>query len=144
VASFGLDHEYLCADPMTYLGGCGQKSFQNVGLMRQYSARSCNCGGGTQNSVQMLLDANGPADAIAPVVSITQPADGAAVGPASRYRPARPTTGGDQRAPAGGRRRGGDLNAAPWAFTTDLGLADATRHRGARQRSNNVATATSR
>src|SRR3972149_3218701 len=43
--SFGLDHEYLCKDPMTYLYGCGNKSFQDV-----YAAcgedRGRNCQGG--------------------------------------------------------------------------------------------------
>src|SRR5690606_36798960 len=28
--NLGLDHAYLCADPMSYLEGCGRKSFQDV------------------------------------------------------------------------------------------------------------------
>jgi hypothetical protein len=59
--SFGLDHEYMCEDPMTYLYGCGEKSFQPVAApCGEYSARSCSCGGTTQNSVELLLAHNGP------------------------------------------------------------------------------------
>ena len=28
--AFGLEHEYLCEDPMTYLTGCGPKAFRDV------------------------------------------------------------------------------------------------------------------
>jgi MYXO-CTERM domain-containing protein len=53
--SFGLDHEHLCSDPMTYLTGCGNKSFQNVAApCGEYSNRACMCGGNTQNSVALL------------------------------------------------------------------------------------------
>ncbi len=53
--SFGLDHERLCQDPMTYLSGCGNKSFQNVAApCGEYSNRACQCGGSTQNSVALL------------------------------------------------------------------------------------------
>lgn len=59
--SFGLDHEYMCSDPMTYLYGCGEKSFQDVAApCGEYSARACSCGGSTQNSVELLLAYNGP------------------------------------------------------------------------------------
>ncbi len=50
--SIGLDHSYLCEDPMTYLGGCGEKSFQDADVAcGEGSARPCACGGATQNSV---------------------------------------------------------------------------------------------
>ncbi len=53
--SFGLDHERLCQDPMTYLSGCGQKTFQNTAAAcGEYSNRACQCGGSTQNSVALL------------------------------------------------------------------------------------------
>ncbi len=53
--SFGLDHSRLCQDPMTYLSGCGDKSFQNVAsACGEYSNRQCQCGGSTQNSVTLL------------------------------------------------------------------------------------------
>ena len=89
--AYGLDHEYLCKDPMTYLGGCGAKSFQDVDAQcGEYQARECMCGGTTQNSVQEMLATLGPAgstpppppppppgDTGAPTVAITSPADGA-------------------------------------------------------------------
>ena len=80
--SFGLDHEYLCSDPMTYLGGCGAKSFQDIDAScGEFSRRSCQCGGSTQNSVQMMLTRLGPGDAIAPELVIDEPQSGATVLP---------------------------------------------------------------
>ena len=80
--SFGLDHEYLCEDPMTYLGGCGAKTFQNTAApCGEDGPRECACGGTTQNSVQMLLDRIGPADEIAPDVTISRPLSGQSVDP---------------------------------------------------------------
>ena len=80
--SFGLDHEYLCADPMTYLGGCGAKTFQDVdAACGEFSQRNCQCGGSTQNSVQMMLDRLGPGDFLAPEVLIDEPQAGATVLP---------------------------------------------------------------
>lgn len=53
--SFGLDHEYLCLDPMTYLDGCGRKSFQNVDARcGEGATRACECGRATQNSYRLL------------------------------------------------------------------------------------------
>jgi MYXO-CTERM domain-containing protein len=85
--SFSLDHEFFCPDPMTYLGGCGAKTFQDSNqTCGEFSARQCNCGRATQNSVQVMLQKLGPAggapvepppnDPTPPVVSITSPADG--------------------------------------------------------------------
>jgi hypothetical protein len=80
--ALGLDHEYLCEDPMTYLYGCGEKTFQDADVAcGEYSARQCMCGDSTQNSVQTLLAVLGAADAIGPDLEITQPADGATVQP---------------------------------------------------------------
>ena len=52
--AFTLDHELLCEDPMTYLDGCGAKSFQNVlAPCGEYEERPCSCGDPAgQNSVQ--------------------------------------------------------------------------------------------
>ena len=62
--SLGLDHEYLCADPMTYLDGCGHKTFQAVDAACGESApRACVCGGATQSSVRVLTDRLGLAGA---------------------------------------------------------------------------------
>ena len=80
--SFGLDHEYLCEDPMTYLNGCGPKMFQDIDAScGEFSPRSCQCGGSTQNSVQMMLDRLGPGDAVAPELTIDAPRAGAVVMP---------------------------------------------------------------
>jgi hypothetical protein len=59
--TFGLDHAYLCQDPMTDLTGCGDKSFQDAAAAcGELSARACTCGGSTQNSFQRLLTVLGP------------------------------------------------------------------------------------
>jgi hypothetical protein len=80
--ALGLDHEHLCQDPMTYLYGCGAKSFQDVDAdCGEYSARECMCGGTTQNSVQTLLQILGASDRTPPAVEITEPANGAQVDP---------------------------------------------------------------
>ncbi len=87
--SFGLDHEYLASDPMTYLNYNGLKRFQNVDAQcGEYAPRTCGlpdtgvvCSQ-RQNSVAMLNARIGVGDAIAPSVAITSPANGATV-PAS-------------------------------------------------------------
>ncbi len=59
--AFGLEHEYLCADPMTYLTGCGSKSFQDVDApCGERAPRDCECGGATQNSYQRLMEVFDP------------------------------------------------------------------------------------
>lgn len=80
--SFGLDHQFLCSDPMTYLTGCGAKSFQDTNAQcGEDSPRTCACGQTTQNSHQMLASRIGIGDALAPTVSILSPSDGATVPP---------------------------------------------------------------
>lgn len=80
--AFGLDHEYLCTDPMTYLTGCGEKFFRDQDApCGEYEPRDCMCGGQTQNSYRRIVDAfsaSRPPDA-PPTVAITSPADGADV-----------------------------------------------------------------
>ncbi len=83
--ALGMDHEMKCEDPMTYLTGCGSKTFQDVAVpCGEYSNRTCMCGNPTQNSVQHLLSVLGPAPTTGgtdnpPTCSITSPADGATV-----------------------------------------------------------------
>ncbi|MBI2898453.1 MAG: Ig-like domain-containing protein [Deltaproteobacteria bacterium] len=80
--AYGLDHEYLCEDIMTYLYGCGAKTFQDQDVScGEYSERACSCGGATQNSYQYLMGVLGPAEEqdSPPSVAITRPADGAEV-----------------------------------------------------------------
>lgn len=80
--SWGLEHEFLCEDPMTYLSGCGAKKFRDQHAQcGEYSARSCDCGGSTQNSVQMLTSIFGGGQPSPPEVQITEPADGSEVQP---------------------------------------------------------------
>ena len=60
--AFSLDHQYLCEDPMTYLSGCGAKSFQDVDAQcGEYEPRACICGRPSQNSVQVLYEKLGVA-----------------------------------------------------------------------------------
>ena len=63
--SFGLDHEFLCEDPMTYLLGCGNKSYQDVDASCGEGApRPCECGSDTQNTYRRLLLTLGQSPAI--------------------------------------------------------------------------------
>ena len=58
--ALGLDHEYLCKDPMTYLSECGEKTFQDVPApCGEDSARTCDNGSATQNSFQYLASVIG-------------------------------------------------------------------------------------
>jgi hypothetical protein len=60
--AYGLDHEFLCKDPMSYLAGCGNKSFQAAeARCGEHKARDCGDGRATQSSVRMLTDALGQA-----------------------------------------------------------------------------------
>jgi MYXO-CTERM domain-containing protein len=80
--ALGLDHEYVCEDPMTYLDGCHPKTFQDVaGPCGEYAAGPCRCGGTLQNSVARLLERLGPADHEPPTLGVTAPTDGAEVLP---------------------------------------------------------------
>jgi MYXO-CTERM domain-containing protein len=77
--AWGLDHEFKCEDPMTYLLDCGDKSFQQGDYpCGEYEARACQCGGNTQNSYAHILAlfGNGTPDTQQPLASITYPADG--------------------------------------------------------------------
>jgi hypothetical protein len=60
--AYGLDHEYNCRDPMTYLPSCGPRSFQDVDAScGEQRRRRCQDGAQTQNSYRRLLSALGPA-----------------------------------------------------------------------------------
>jgi uncharacterized protein (TIGR03382 family) len=83
--AFSLDHEFHCPDPMTYLGGCGDKTFRDVDAQcGEFQPRQCNCNRPSQNSVATLIDKLGAAgdiepvdDPIPPTAQINAPADGA-------------------------------------------------------------------
>lgn len=77
--AWGLDHELLCEDPMTYLSGCGNKTFQDIDAeCGEFEPRPCSCPIETQNSYQHILAAFGPAipDVDGPVVLVTAPLTG--------------------------------------------------------------------
>lgn len=80
--AWGLDHELLCEDPMTYLNDCApRKVFTDVDApCGEFSARSCMCPGpNTQNSYRRIVEHFGPGQPTPPTVSITHPAEGASV-----------------------------------------------------------------
>jgi len=124
--SFGLDHEYLCADPMTYLYGCGNKTFQNTNAQcGEYSARACQCGGSTQNSVEMLSAASGPADVQAPLVEITFPANNATVAPGFQVNANASDNNTVTRVELYiDGTLAGTRSSAPWNFSTSGSLSD--------------------
>lgn len=95
--ALSLDHELLCEDPMTYLSGCGAKSFQDVAAQcGEFSARECICNRPSQSSVQVLYDKLGPAsgepppppveDLVPPQVSVVSPANGGSLPPNSQIQ----------------------------------------------------------
>jgi len=129
--SFGLDHEMLASDPMTYLNYNGNRSFKDQTVAcGEYSNRACGIGGSTcranQNSVQLLTTRLGKADLIAPTLAITSPADGDTVEPGFQVS----ATAMDDVAVTGGRLLvdGVDLGLVsgpgPYAFPTDPSLTD--------------------
>jgi hypothetical protein len=63
----GLDHEYLCEDPTSYLTGCGRKTFQDKNASCGEDApRRCLNGDAKQNAVQRLTKKLGGKYAPAP------------------------------------------------------------------------------
>jgi hypothetical protein len=63
--SFGLDHEMLPSDPMTYLAYAGERTFQDeMASCGEYSDRKCGINGSScrqrQNSVALLTQRLGP------------------------------------------------------------------------------------
>jgi MYXO-CTERM domain-containing protein len=87
--AYGLDHERLPTDPLTYMRYDGNRSFQNqLAECGEDKARMCGVAGSTscrgkQNSVALLFERLGSkgvvGDDIAPTVAITAPANGATV-----------------------------------------------------------------
>ena len=79
--TWGMDHEFICDDPMTYLDGCGQKYFRNINAQcGEYAARDCKCGG-LQNSHQKLFDVFGPnpTPLASPTVTLAVPSNNSTV-----------------------------------------------------------------
>lgn len=58
--AYGLDHEYLCKDVMTYLRGCGPKTFVDADApCGESKKRTCEGGAKTQNSFRRLVEVLG-------------------------------------------------------------------------------------
>ncbi|HEX5064021.1 MAG TPA: hypothetical protein VFV99_31795 [Kofleriaceae bacterium] len=69
--SFGLDHELLASDPMTYLTYFGERTFQNeMASCGEYGGRMCGINGSIcrteQNSFALLSDRLGPSPSARP------------------------------------------------------------------------------
>ncbi|MBK9032737.1 MAG: hypothetical protein IPL61_15955 [Myxococcales bacterium] len=59
--AYGLDHEYLCSDVMSYLRPCGKRKFVDKDARcGEKKARDCAGGAPTQNSHRRLLSVLGP------------------------------------------------------------------------------------
>lgn len=66
---FGLDHEAVAGDPMTYILGCLEKRFRPEDApCGELVPRTCACGGTTQNSDAMIANVLGRAAAGAPLL----------------------------------------------------------------------------
>jgi len=80
--AFGLEHEVLSSDPMTYLAGPLPKHFQSADVQcGEYAARACQCGNATQNSYKHIVTMFGAGNPTPPTVAIKSPGDGKTVQP---------------------------------------------------------------
>ena len=131
--SYGLDHELLASDPMTYLQYNGNRAFQDQDAScGEYQARQCGINGSvcraSQNSVQLLLARVGQAgDQVAPVLDWSTPSDGAIVPPGFTIT----ASGTDNVAVTGaalsidGTQVDQQQGAGPFTFTAPLTLSEA-------------------
>ncbi|MCX5746312.1 MAG: Ig-like domain-containing protein [Proteobacteria bacterium] len=72
--AFGLDHELLPTDPMTYIDGSLPKRFQPEAASCGESApRQCSCTAGKQSSYETILALFGPGAPTPPTVTIRSP-----------------------------------------------------------------------
>ena len=128
--AFGLEHEYLCEDPMTYLSGCGAKTFHDVDAQcGEYSARACYCGGSSQNSVQMITAEFGPGVPTPPTVTINDPQEGDTLQPGFPVRAEAMDNASVDRVELwiNGVKKG-ELTGRPYAFNApdDIGQGNVT------------------
>jgi uncharacterized protein (TIGR03382 family) len=124
----GLDHQLLCQDPMSYLRGCGAKSFQDVAApCGEGEARECLCGGDRQNSVELLdarLGLRGEGNP-APEVAIDAPLERAVVAPGFAVSAsAFDNAGVDEVELWIDGALAATADSEPFVFTTPRGLAD--------------------
>jgi len=131
--SYGLDHELLASDPMTYLPYNGERWFQDqMADCGEATPRACGISGAPacrdrQNSYALLMErigAAGTGDIDPPTVAITSPADNATVDPGFTVTA---TVTDDVRVKFASLSidgvSQGSLTAAPWSFIAPADLA---------------------
>jgi MYXO-CTERM domain-containing protein len=129
--SYGLDHELLASDPMTYLQYNGNRAFQDqTASCGESTARPCGINGSTcranQNSVTLLRERLGTADAVAPTIAWSSPANGATVPPGFEVK----ASGTDNIAVTGavlkidGAQADMQSGPGPYTFATSATLAE--------------------
>jgi len=130
--SYGLDHELLASDPMTYLQYTGNRAFQDMAVScGESTARNCGINGSVcranQNSVALLRERLGEAgDIVAPTMNWASPSEGATVPPGFEVR----ATGTDNVAVTGavlkidGTQTDMKTGPGPYTFVTAATLAD--------------------
>lgn len=76
--AFGLEHEFLQKDPLTYLSGDLPKRFRDVdapcGELEEW--QRCECGGFTQNTYRHIVGMFGPGAPTPPELTIEYPKEG--------------------------------------------------------------------
>jgi len=129
--SYGLDHEILASDPMTYLPYAGNRAFRDQLVpCGEDAARTCGINGSVcrqnQNSVKLLTERLGLADAIAPLLTITTPPNNATLPPGFQVK----ASGTDNTAITGatlkidGIQREQLTGAGPFVFSTDADMVE--------------------
>jgi hypothetical protein len=131
--SYGLDHELLASDPMTYLDYVGNRTFRDQTALcgEEIAApRACGINGSVcrpnQNSVQLLKERLGLADAIAPLLTLTTPPNFSTVPPGFVVK----ATGSDNKGVTGavlkidGIQADSRTGSGPFVFTTPRTLSE--------------------
>jgi hypothetical protein len=136
--SFGLAHEMLASDPMTYITNPPSKRFQNQSACVGTSgccqpSQECQCGPTTQNSYQMILDVFGPSNPTPPNIVIETPTANSQVTPGFVVRA---TVTDDQGVESVSMIIDGNaiatLSTPPYAFNAPMTLAEGTHMVGIR------------
>lgn len=131
--SYGLDHELLASDPMTYLQYNGNRAFQDqTASCGEDTTRVCGINGSqcrpNQNSVALLRERLGTSDAVAPTMDWSSPANNATVPPGFEVK----ASGSDNIAVTGavlkidGAQADMQTGSGPFTFVTSATLAEGT------------------
>jgi len=134
--AYGLDHELLASDPMTYLDYTGNRAFQNsTATCGEDTVRPCGINGSTcrpnQNSVALLTERLGKkvgqTDTTPPTGGITSPAANATVPPGFQIV----TDANDNQMVVSAKlyvdgTLSDTLTAGPFTFTTSASMAEGT------------------